>query len=158
MEFGYNFADPFFLDGDRYTQYTTNDFQNSVLRFGIDDLHQMNVVVDEMRTADGHLPMFPDDESVEYDCDGWYNFYVVIEKTGDYEYTATIEANVVSESADDNEQTYTFTLSDEAQKNVINRIDALCWRYFGADLAMTFDRFEYGDEDDVEYVYLDEEQ
>ena len=57
MEFGYNFADPFFLDGDQYVHYYVNDFQNSVLRFGIDDLHQMNVVMDEMRTADGHLPM-----------------------------------------------------------------------------------------------------
>lgn len=142
MEFGYDFADPFFLDGDHYVQFFINGFDNAVLRFGIDDMHQMNIVVDEMRTADGHLPMFPDDESVEYDEDGWYNFYVIIEKTDEDEYNVTIEANVVSERADDNEQTYDFTLSEEAQKNVLDRIEALCWRYFGANLAMMFDEYE----------------
>lgn len=142
MEFGYNFADPFFLDGDQYVDYYVNDFQNSVLCFSIDDLHQMNMVVDEMRTADGHLPMFPEDECCEYDWDGWYNFYLVVEKTGKDQYVASVEATVVSESADDNEQTYAFTLDEYAQENVIDRLNTLCWRNFGNDLAMMFDEYE----------------
>ena len=143
MEFGYNFAEPFFFDNDYYVDYSVNDFNNSVLRFAIDDNHQMNAVMDRMRTEDGHLPMFPEDECCEYDCDGWYNFYIVVEKTGYGEYSVSIEATVISESAEDNEQCYAFTLPEDVQKTIIDRLDELCWRHMRHWLQSLFYEYEY---------------
>ena len=144
MKFDYNFDEPFFLDDDRYVQYSVRDtYKNSVLYFGIEDNHQINAIMDEMRSSDGHLPMFPEDESEPYDCNGWYNFYVVVEKTGKNEYVASVEVTVVSEDADDNEASYAFTLSDDVQETVIDRLDELCRNYFGEDLKHVFWSYEY---------------
>lgn len=88
-------------------------------------------LADAIRVEAGYLPMFPDDESVEYDPDGWYNFYVTLNGFNDTKLCNAIEAIVQSRNADDDEQSYDIPLTEAEQIAIYNELDKQLKKRFG---------------------------
>ena len=143
--FEYDFSDELWLDGDYYYTITTSA-GHTYVRIAVDDTHGMNRVVDSYRESMGHMPMFPDDYSEPHDEDGWYNFYVVLDRYKPGEYDISIEVTVESECAEDNGQTYAFSLPEDVQDRVFDRLDELCERHMGdniSQLILDWEQYEH---------------
>lgn len=117
------------IDNDGYWNYGSDQaYVDYPIRFPIvtialSDTCALCRLADAIRVEAGFLPMFPDDESKEYDDSGWYNFYVDLNGFNDTMLDNSIEAIVQSEWADDNEQSYSIPLTEAEQIAVYNEID-----------------------------------
>ena len=86
-------------------------------------------IVDAIRVEAGHLPMmYPNGWTKEdgydnFDCDGWYNYYVTLNGFSDTMVDNCIEAIVASPNADDNEQSYYIDLTEAEQIAIYNELD-----------------------------------
>jgi len=110
------------LDNDVYWDFDTDLYGNTV-RVALASTTSLSRIVDKMRVALGHLPMFPEDESQPYDCDGWYNFYVRLDSTSETGLGNTILAIVESSAADDDFDSYDIHLTEDEQVDVYNELD-----------------------------------
>ena len=142
--FEYDFSDEFFLEEDHYIRIYHSE-GHTYCRIAIGDTHPMNQVMDSFRSSMGHLPMFPDDDSEPYDSDGWYNFYVVLDRFKPGEYAVSLEVTVVSDEAEDNEQTYAFALPSDVQNTVFDRLDILCEEYIGDNISQLIYDWEHNE-------------
>lgn len=86
-------------------------------------------IVDAMRVEAGHKPMmYPDgwkqeDGYDDFDCDGWYNYYVTLNGFTDTMVSNCIEAIVDSPNADDDGQSYDIDLTEAEQIAIYNELD-----------------------------------
>jgi hypothetical protein len=110
------------IDNDAYWDFDT-DFYGNKIDVALTATHVLNKIVDKMRVALGHLPMFPDDKSQPYDCDGWYNFYVRLDSTSKTGLGNSILAIVESPNADDDYDSYDIHLTEDEQVDVYNEMD-----------------------------------
>ena len=117
------------LDNDGYWYFSSDQaYIDYPVRFptvtiALSDTMALCKLADAVREEAGFLPMFPNDESKEYDSSGWYNFYVSLNGFADTMLDNSIEAVVQSEYADDNEQSYYIDLTEAEQIAVYNEID-----------------------------------
>ena len=89
-------------------------------------------IADRIRAEKGQKPFYPVPgfESVECDEDGWYNFYVCLNDYAETKLSSCIEFVVVSEDADDNENSYAIELDEEDQRMIFQHLDEQCQTYF----------------------------
>lgn len=86
-------------------------------------------IVDAMRVEAGHKPMmYPDgwkheDGYDDFDCDGWYNYYVTLNGFSDTMLCNCIEAIVDSPNADDDGQSYDIDLTEAEQIEIYNELN-----------------------------------
>lgn len=82
-------------------------------------------IADEIRTKDGHIPLFSKDGEFgkDYDPYGWYNFYFGLNGLKDCRVDTAIEFTVASDFADDDGEVYYIELSLEEQKLLYSCID-----------------------------------
>lgn len=99
------------------------DLHGNKVTVALESTTALSRIVDKMRVALGHLPMFPDDTSQPYDSDGWYNFYVRLDSTSDTGLGNTILAIVESSTADDDFDSYDIHLTEDEQVDVYNELD-----------------------------------
>lgn len=97
----------------------------------LESTNTLDKPIDAMRVEAGYLPMFPEDESMEYDCDGWYNFYATLFRLPGAMMCVYIEAVVCSDLAKDNEQSYTIDLTSKEQTEIIYVLGEQLWKRFG---------------------------
>ena len=84
-------------------------------------------LADKMRKEKGFLPMF--DASGEYDCDGWYDFYIDINEISVAKLDSCIMFVVGGSEQADNEEVYYIPLTVEEQFIVYAELDRQC-EYF----------------------------
>ena len=93
----------------------------------LESTNTLDEIVDAMRVEAGHKPMFPDNRKElsydEWDCDGWYNFYVTLNGFTDTMVCNCIEAIVESPNADDDGQSYDIDLTEAEQIEVYNELN-----------------------------------
>ena len=82
---------------------------------------------DRMRKEDGFLPMF--DDSGEFDCDGWYDFYIDLNDYSETNIDACITFVVGGSDQADNEHIYCIPLSPDEQEIVYGELDRQCKYY-----------------------------
>lgn len=110
------------IDNDAYWDLDT-DLHGNTVSVALASTTSLSRIVDKMRVALGHLPMFPDDESQPYDCDGWYSFYVRLDNTSETGLGNSILAIVESSAADDDFDSYDIHLTEDEQVDVYNELD-----------------------------------
>lgn len=110
----------YFSSGQAYIDYPV---RFPTVTIALSDTTALCKLADEIREEAGFLPMFPDDESKEYDSSGWYNFYICLNGFSDTMVSNSIEAVVQSEFAEDNEQSYDIPLTEAEQIAVYNEVD-----------------------------------
>ena len=110
------------IDNDGYWDFDTDLYGNTV-SVALASTTSLSRIVDKMRVALGDLPMFPEDKSQPYDCDGWYNFYVRLDSTSETGLGSTILAIVESSAADDDYTSYDIHLTEDEQVDVYNEMD-----------------------------------
>ena len=115
---------------DGYWDLDTEPHGNKVT-VELESTTALSRIVDKMRVALGHLPMFPEDASQLYDGDGWYNFYVDLDSTSDTGLGNTILAIVESSEADDDFDSYDVHLTEDEQVDVYNELDKQFRERFG---------------------------
>ena len=92
-------------------------------------------LADAMRVEAGHLPMFSDDDSTEYDRDGWYNYYIGLNGWANSRVDNCIEAIVQSDSAEDDYNSYLIPLTEAEQLEVYMELDRQLRNRFGTSCA-----------------------
>lgn len=110
------------LDPDRYIE-TTLYGNCPRVTIGLWATIMLSKLADMLRVEKGHLPMFPTDDSVEYDCDGWYNFYVSLNGLTDTLLDDHIGVIVNSDSAEDDYCEYEIPITVEEQIMIYNEIN-----------------------------------
>ena len=94
-------------------------------------------IVDAMRVEAGHKPMmYPDgwkheDGYEDFDCDGWYNYYITLNGFTDTMVCNCIEAIVDSPNADDDGQSYDIDLTEAEQIEIYNELNQQLKERFG---------------------------
>lgn len=125
------------LDNDGYWYFSSDQaYIDYPVRFptvtiALSDTMALCKLADAVREEAGFLPMFPDDESKEYDSSGWYNFYICLNGFNDTMVDNSFEAVVQSEFADDNEQSYYIPLTEAEQIAIYNEVDKQLKERFG---------------------------
>lgn len=93
----------------------------------LESTNTLDEIVDAMRVEAGHKPMFPDNWKElsydEWDCDGWYNFYITLNSFTDTMVCNCIEAIVESPDADDDGQSYNIDLTEAEQIEIYNELN-----------------------------------
>ena len=79
------------------------------------------IIIDRIRKGIGKVPMF--DDSGEYDCDGWYNFYV--NTTESEVLSITAEVDSLDERNREDYNKYEIPLTQEQKLWVFNAIKEL---------------------------------
>jgi len=129
------------------------DLYGNKVEIALESTTTLSRIVDKMRVALGHLPMFPEDESQPYDCDGWYDFYVRLDSTSDTRLGNTILAIVESFNADDDYSSYDIHLTEDEQVDVYNELDRQLKERFGTSCeALLAEAKEYAVEVKKEVV------
>jgi len=131
------------IDRDGYWNYGSDQaYVSYPIRFptvmiALESTDALTKVVDAMRVEAGHKPMmYPDgwkqeDGYDDFDCDGWYNFYVGLNGYTDTMMDTCIEAIVDSPNADDNEQSYYIDLTKAEQIEIYKELDRQLIARFG---------------------------
>ena len=137
------------IDEDAYWDFDTDLYGNTV-SVALASTTSLSRIVDKMRVALGHLPMFPEDKSQPYDCDGWYNFYVRLDSTSETGLGSTILAIVESSAADDDYDSYDIHLTEDEQVDVYNELDRQLRERFDTSCeALLTEAKEYAVEEEV---------
>lgn len=137
------------IDEDAYWDFDTDLYGNTV-SVALASTTSLSRIVDKMRVALGHLPMFPEDKSQPYDCDGWYNFYVRLDSTSETGLGSTILAIVESSAADDDYDSYDIHLTEDEQVDVYNELDRQLRERFGTSCGeLLAEAKEYAVEEEV---------
>ena len=86
----------------------------------------LDAAADALRMEAGFPPMFPANwkDGIEYDDDGWYNFYVGLNGFTDTMVDKSIAAIVQSPGYDDDEEMYDIPLTESEQIEIYKVIDA----------------------------------
>ena len=96
------------------------------------DTDMLNKIADAIRMEMGYLPMFPDEGYTgEYDCNGWYNFYVGLNGYNDSKVDSCIEFTVCASDANDNEQRHIIDLMEQEQYEIYKVLDEQLKEWFG---------------------------
>ena len=92
-------------------------------------------IADRIRFDKGYPPVYPRADGMDYDADGFYNFYIGISKLpGDGQACRAdkcISFVVVNSDSSDNEDIYSIELSESDQEIVRGVLDRQCRRYLG---------------------------
>ena len=118
------------IDNDGYWA-VDSDLYGNIVTVGLESAMTLSRIVDKMRVAIGHLPMFSEDESQPYDCDGWYKFYARLDNKSETGLGNTILAVVESPVADDDYSLYEIHLTEDEQVDVYNELDRQLRERFG---------------------------
>lgn len=95
----------------------------------LESTNTLTEIVDAMRVEAGHKPMmYPDgwkqeDGYDDFDCDGWYNYYITLNGFTDTMVCNCIEAIVDSPNADDDGQSYDIDLTEAEQIEIYNELN-----------------------------------
>ena len=92
-------------------------------------------IADRIRFDKGYPPVYPRADGMNYDADGFYNFYIGISKLpGDGQACRAdkcISFVVVNSDSSDNEDMYDIELSESDQEIVLAALDKQCRRHLG---------------------------
>lgn len=137
------------IDNDAYWDFDSDLYGNTV-EIALAPTMSLDRIVDKMRVELGHLPMFPDDESQPYDCDGWYSFYVRLDNTSETKLGNMILAIVESSNAEDDFSSYDVYLTEDEQVDVYNELDRQFRERFGTSCeALLTEAKEYAVEEEA---------
>lgn len=110
------------------------------------DMSGLYSLADAIRMSEGHLPMLPQSGSGDdddYDCDGWYDFYVGINRLPDGDKLDNcICFTVSSPTAEDEGAEYTIDLSETEQACVYAALDESAMVTLGKSLTALLDESE----------------
>ena len=108
-------------------------------------------IADRIRFDKGYPPVYPRADGMDYDADGFYNFYIGISKLpGDGQACRTdkcISFVVVNSDSSDNEDMYEIELSESDQEIVLAVLDKQCKRYLGKSCTELLAEAERGMQD-----------
>ena len=92
-------------------------------------------IADRIRFEKGYPPVYPRAEGMNYDTDGFYNFYIGISKLPgegqECRADKCISFVVVNSDSSDNEDMYNIELSESDQEIVLAALDKQCRRHLG---------------------------
>ena len=92
-------------------------------------------IADRIRFDKGYPPVYPRAEGMNYDTDGFYNFYIGISKLPgvgqECRADKCVNFVVVNSDSSDNEDMYDIELSESDQEIVLAVLDKQCRRYLG---------------------------
>lgn len=121
------------LDSDGYwnfgedQSYINYPIRFPTVTFALESTFPLDKAADAMRVGAGYLPMLPDklsnDEEIEYDDEGWYNFYIGLNGWSNSRVDNSIMAVVQSPNADDDEHMYYIDLTEAEQMEIFKVID-----------------------------------
>ena len=117
------------LDPEGYWDFGEDQaYINYPIRFptvliALESTPALDKAVDAMRVEAGHLPMFPENDGIEYDDEGWYNFYIGLNGWSNSRVDNSIMAVVQSPIADDDEHEYLIDLTEAEQMEIFKVID-----------------------------------
>ena len=108
-------------------------------------------IADRIRFEKGYPPVYPRAEGMNYDTDGFYNFYIGISKLPgegqECRADKCISFVVVNSDSSDNEDMYSIELSESDQEIVLNILDKQCRRHLGKSCADLLAEAEKGMQD-----------
>ena len=108
-------------------------------------------IADCIRFDKGYPPVYPRAEGMNYDTDGFYNFYIGISKLPgegqECRADKCISFVVVNSDSSDNEDMYSIELSESDQEIVLNILDKQCRRHLGKSCADLLAEAEKGMQD-----------
>jgi hypothetical protein len=108
-------------------------------------------IADRIRFDKGYPPVYPRADGMDYDADGFYNFYIGISKLpGDGQACRAdkcISFVVVNSDSSDNEDMYEIELSESDQGIVLDILDKQCRRHLGKSCADLLAEAERGMQD-----------
>ena len=108
-------------------------------------------IADRIRFDKGYPPVYPRADGMDYDADGFYNFYIGISRLpGDGQECRAdkcISFVVVNSDSSDNEDMYEIELSESDQQIVLAALDGQCRRHLGKSCADLLAEAEKGMQD-----------
>ena len=108
-------------------------------------------IADRIRFDKGYPPVYPRADGMDYDADGFYNFYIGISKLpGDGQACRAdkcISFVVVNSDSSDNEDMYEIELSESDQEIVLAVLDKQCRRHLGKSCTELLAEAEKGMQD-----------
>ena len=112
-------------------------------------------IADRIRFDKGYPPMYPRADGMDYDTDGFYNFYIGISKLPgegqECRADKSISFVVVNSDSSDNEDMYSIELSESDQEIALDVLDKQCRRHLGkgcAELLAEAEKTMQEDEED----------
>ena len=92
-------------------------------------------IADRIRFDKGYPPVYPRAEGMNYDTDGFYNFYIGISKLPgegqECRADKCVNFVVVNSDSSDNEDMYDIELSESDQEIILGVLDKQCRRHLG---------------------------
>ena len=92
-------------------------------------------IADRIRFEKGYPPVYPRAEGMNYDTDGFYNFYIGISKLPgegqECRADKCVNFVVVNSDSSDNEDMYDIELSESDQEIILGVLDKQCRRHLG---------------------------
>ncbi len=110
-------------------------------------------IADRIRFDKGYPPVYPRADGMDYDADGFYNFYIGISKLpGDGQACRAdkcISFVVINSDSCDNEDMYSIELSESDQEIARGVLDRQCRRYLGKSCEELLAEAESAMQEDV---------
>ena len=110
-------------------------------------------IADRIRFDKGYPPVYPRAEGMNYDTDGFYNFYIGISKLPgegqECRADKCVNFVVVNSDSSDNEDMYDIELSESDQGIVLAALDKQCRRHLGKGCAELLAEAESAMQEDV---------
>ena len=131
--------------------YDTRPIRFPTVGFMLMSTNYLNKIVDNARAKLGHLPMYPESEENEYDCDGWYDFYYGLNGLDENKVDGIIQANVKSENVKDDGCVYYIDVPAEDRPEMYRILNNQFIEYLDMSIegllaeAEKERRFDYGE-------------
>ena len=115
--------------------FDTNPVRFPTVEFILKATDVLVEIADRIRFEKGYPPVYPRAEGMNYDTDGFYNFYIGISKLPgegqECRADKCVNFVVVNSDSSDNEDMYSIELSESDQVIVRSVLDRQCRRYLG---------------------------
>ena len=115
--------------------FDTNPVRFPTVEFILKATDVLVEIADRIRFEKGYPPVYPIAEGMNYDTDGFYNFYIGISKLPgegqECRADKCVNFVVVNSDSSDNEDMYDIELSESDQEIVLAVLDKQCRRYLG---------------------------
>ena len=122
------------------THGKTHTWKYPVISIDIQDNHELNLIIDDMRIHGGLRPMFSGKDG-EYDDSGWYEYSVEISiENGKMWLVGDRICATVVEAEEEDDNTYKILLTPTQQAELIDHLDKQYQMYNGITIKQELER------------------
>ena len=131
------------IDDDDYLLTNREDFP--AVNFYLQSTEGLDELADALHESAGFLPMRPTEQHPDdYDCNGWFDFYIDVLRTPNGDNAADFISACVDTNAAGYGAEYKIRLTEQERRTVYAHIDEQAKAAFGKTLSQLLDDSEIG--------------